>query len=685
MMSFKFLITAGFLCFLACATCGCDPRLKSHSIIMPEQRLLGIRDLKELPQARLPDVPPPPTVLDQQKTNPERRLSLDEAIRIALDNSEAVRFLTGSTAVFSGLTIYDPAISNTAIDEEQGRFDPTLELNNSWDRSEPPQAIFDPDDSTGARITGITTDAHNSTARLSKTNVLGGVASLAADSNFSRSRPGIFPLKPRDQDFLTMSYVQPLLQGAGVRANLAPIVIARINTERSYFQLKDGLQELVRGVIEGYWALVFARTDVWAREQQVSQGKVALNFADAQKRAGRGNAGDVAQAKLALANFRANLVAAKANELQREAALRNILGLPPSDGQRLVPITPPFANQVQIKWEELLRLAEQRRPDLIELKLIIEADRQLLAVANNNARPSVDAVGLYRWNGLEGDTPARVRISTGPGQFTDWTLGVNIALPLGLRRDRATLRRQELIIARDFAALNQGLHAATHDLATSTRNLAQFFEQFRQLKEARNAAFVNLRVQQLTFKNPFGDRQPIQLNVLQAIADWGNAISAEAQSLAQYNTELATLERLSGTILETHGVHLFEERFGAIGPLGRHAKPREYPRATVPGPNVDRYPVLDEPAENFFDLKDPQKSTGEDPEKKESKSSTTGSPLPVSLVPGSHRGLPNPVRNPSAHGPILSVRSTAAFASQPIEQSPPKVKLGYPGPTMHRR
>jgi hypothetical protein len=72
-----------------------------------------------------------------------------------------------------------------------------------------------------------------------------------------------------------------LLRGAGAPANLAPIVIARIETERSFFQTKDAVQSLVRGVIEAYWALVATRTEVWARRQQVQQGEEALRRASA--------------------------------------------------------------------------------------------------------------------------------------------------------------------------------------------------------------------------------------------------------------------------------------------------------------------------------------------------------------------------------------------------------------------
>jgi outer membrane protein TolC len=448
---------------------------------------------------------------------------------------------------------------------------------------------------------------YNLNAELSKTLITGGTASLNVIDTRSRTQPGVFPLNPFEEYMADLRLTQPLLQGAGIRPNLAPIVIARISTERSYFQFKAAMQDSVRGVIEAYWALVFARTDAWARRQQVEQGEADYKRAQARQRQGLGSAAEVAQTRLAQANFKASLIGAEANVIQREAALKNILGLPPS-GPTLVPITPPSVDEIRPNWDEITRLAEERRPDLIELKLVILADEQRLIVARNQALPRVDTVMVYGWNGLEGTTVLGPKNSTS-GEFNDWTLGVNFSVPLGLRQGRAALRQQELIVTRDWANLQQGLHAAVHDLATSTRSLAQNFEQYKAFKEAREAARANLDQQTAEFRAG----RTIFLNVLQAITDWGNAVSAEAQSLAQYNAELANLEQQTGTILETHGIYFFEERFGAIGPLGRLARPRYYPASLPPGPNVDRYPVGKEPAENFFDLRDPVKRDAEVP------------------------------------------------------------------------
>ncbi|HEV3203588.1 MAG TPA: hypothetical protein VGY77_04360, partial [Gemmataceae bacterium] len=103
----------------------------------------------------------------------------------------------------------------------------------------------------------------------------------------------------------------------------------------------------------------------------------------------------------------------------------------------------------------------------------------------------------------------------------------------------------------------------------------------------------------------------IFLNVLQAITDWGNAVSSESQALTQYNTELANLEQETGTILESHGIRFAEERYASLGPLGGLGKKKDYPRSTPPGPNQPKYPTAARPAENFFDLEDPLKSKPE--------------------------------------------------------------------------
>jgi outer membrane protein TolC len=553
----------------------------------------------------LPTSSRPPTVVDASYDRaPELRLSLDEAIRTALENDRVIRVLAGETAINSGRTIYDVAIANTVVDQQTARFNPFITVNNNWDQLKLPSAIPDPGDPSNTLINGFRTGQHRLDVAVAKDNPLGGQFSVGANTIRQNFDATGLPLDPQTTSSASIGYTQPLLQGFGRPVNLAPIVLARIDVERSFFQLKDATQQQVRGVIEAYWNLVAARIDVWATKQQVEQLDFAYKLAEARAKVGIRNSSDRAQARTSLANFRANLIAANNTALQREAALRNILGLPPWDEARLVATTEPTDDRLEPDWDLLVELAAQQRPDLIELKLILEADEQQLIIANNTARPRLDATALYRWNGLEGETPAGNFVASIPGQFPDWTLGVNFSVPLGLRRERAQLRQRELILARDRANLNQGLHAASHNLATTLRSLELAYEQYLAFREAREAAAENLRIQQGIREAPV-DTGFNFLNVLVAITDWGNAVRNEAFSLTQYNTLLAELELQTGTILESHGIWFYEERYGSIGPLGRWHPPVCYPERNGPLPNADTYPAGDRPAEEFFDLETP--------------------------------------------------------------------------------
>jgi outer membrane protein TolC len=604
------IVCRRFVGLVVCALVASGVARSAHAqgirgIVFPEQRRMEIRDPSRLPKARLPDVPTPPTVSEPGPDREPLLLSLDDVIGTALENSEVVRVLTGAGATSSGSTIYDPAITNTQIDQARARFDPSLQLQNDFDRTETPGAVDfrqNPADPPDVRIEGDRIGQYNMGLGLSKTTTTGGTASLGVRTNPLRSTAQGLPLNPQTRSSVDLSFSQPLLQGAGRGANLAPIELARIDTERSFYQLKDSVQQLVRGVIEAYWALVFARVDVWAREQQVKQGEEDFVRIKAEEKVGRADGIDVAQVESATAGFEARLVTAKANLLRREAALRNILGLPPSDPRRIIPVTPPSQDWIDVDWQTVLRTAEQYRPDLIERKLLLEADRQELLLARNQALPRVDARALYRWDALEGRTPDRTWMASGPGQFPGWQFGLDVSVPLGLRQSRAALRQRELLLMRDRANLEQALHNATHLLAENYRNLAQYYQEYQAFTKTRDAALINLMGQSAIWKRGLG---VIYLNVLQARTSWGDAVDAEAQSLLQYNTELANLQQQMGTILEAHGIGFLEERYCSTGPTGRLFAGRWYPKDRRPGPNQEQYERTSEPAEHAFDLEEP--------------------------------------------------------------------------------
>jgi outer membrane protein TolC len=598
--------------------CASSPGEFRRNIIMPEQQSIDCVDPAQLPSVAIPDAPPPRTVTDPQPDTAEWQLSLDEAIRIGIEHAKVIRVLAGTTATSSGQTIYDAAITNTTIDQAQARFDPTITDSNTWSGTNTPIAVLNLAKPGQALIPNAETDAFLSNLGMTKTNVFGGQWQATWIEN-PLGFPGAVgaPLNPEKPASFLVGYTQPLLQGAGFTVNTAPIVIARLNTAQSFFQYKDSVQEMVRGVITAYWNLVQARTDAWSKLIQVQQSKEVLDREDARIKIGFGDAATVAQAQVSYNQFRANKIASDANVLNQEDALRNIMGLPPSDHRKIVPVSAPAVQRLPHDWDSIVHLAERRRPDIIELKLVTEADTVRLAQAENQALPQLNLSTTYQWNGLSGVMPNGLPLATAPGQFTDWSVGVNFSVPLGLRQGRAQIREQRLIIARDQANVEQSVHAAVHDLSGTIRDLDSAYDQYVAFKSTREAAEINVRVQNERFKTgggPFGAPAVLYLNVLLALNDWGTAVSSESQQLLNYNIALATLERQTGTILETHGLVFVEERIRAAGPLLLASHDRDYPSALVPSGSPDRYPSTGEPSENAFNLKNPALPDTKSPE-----------------------------------------------------------------------
>ncbi|MEL7265678.1 MAG: TolC family protein, partial [Planctomycetota bacterium] len=357
--------------------------------VLPEARRLRFRSPEQLRPAPLTTSPRPATVSDPMLDAPPYLLSLNEAINQTLRNSEVVRVLGGVAASSTGRTIYDTSISNTQIDVQRGAFDPTVRLNNQWTQSESPSASRDPLDPNNAIFGGIQSEGYNLDFGLTKRNQAGGTAAMNLRVNERQNSSGTFALNSSANTATEFSYTQPLLRGAGVDVNNAPIVLARIDTERSYFQYKSAVQQSVQSVVSGYWSLMAARTDLWARQQQLEQAQFAVDQAKSRVEVGDANAGELAQAELALENFRASLLTAQASTLQRQGALLNVMGLPPFEPMRTTPITPPLKERLPVDWEAINSLASIQRPDIIELKLVLEADRQRLMLADNQALPQL--------------------------------------------------------------------------------------------------------------------------------------------------------------------------------------------------------------------------------------------------------------------------------------------------------
>ena len=196
-----------------------------------------------------------------------------------MENSKVVRVFTGLGAANSGRTIYDAAIANTAIDQQQARFDPRLTAEKSHTRDETPNFGEDLASPFGIGAVGLRGDTDRSAVGVEKVNPFGGLARLGLRQRHAAIAPDWRQREP-GRSVGTGNEPDPAIAARRrlSSSNMAPIVLARLDTERSYFQFKDATQELVRGTIEAYWNLVLARLQLWAVEIQYKQADEAFKL-----------------------------------------------------------------------------------------------------------------------------------------------------------------------------------------------------------------------------------------------------------------------------------------------------------------------------------------------------------------------------------------------------------------------
>ena len=256
--------------------------------------------LEKLPMP-LPKVAPPRTT-----SNPEAaeiwNLPLQEAIRIGLDNSEVVRVIAlgaqgipiggfeptplntgagGALGTGTLQTVYDPSIQETQIAQALSAFDANLSTTLFWNKNVAP---FNNAITAGTFIQGakypvvFDQETGNLASTLTKRGATGTTYSIAHNVvwQYSNSPTNVFPSAYTTNT--QFSFTQPLLGSAptpnfnpnplpaGLEANRAPIVIARLNADVAVWRFKAEVQAHVRSVEQQYWALAQAQVQHWASE-----------------------------------------------------------------------------------------------------------------------------------------------------------------------------------------------------------------------------------------------------------------------------------------------------------------------------------------------------------------------------------------------------------------------------------
>ncbi len=546
----------------------------------------------------------------------KRYIALAECVALALENGRdgsffdravPLRFFGGASEVTDSIRIfaYDPAVFGAEIEQSLSAFDARWQTSMIWSKVDRPVgSALDSFQAGFAGANAIQQDTAQFNSELVKPLPTGGLAGITfrTDYELSNLSPRV---NPAYRPTFELSFEQPLLQGAGVGINqisdrhpggqrLGPIqrqfggiLLTRIRYDQAQAEFERRVQELLLAVETAYWDLYCAYWDLYSRETAMRQAHIAWQIADVRFKTGSVNVMDYKQIEEQYHLFRAQRVQAlgrgtqRAGVLEAERRLRYILGLPYEDGTRLIPLDTPTVAPYVPNWEVALNEAMQYRPELLQVRLEIQASQLAILREQDRTLPDIRFVAAYDVNALGKNLDSSnlngALHALADNDFNSWRAGITADLILGYREAHAEVRKQKLRHAQRMLFLMDTENRIAVSLQGRYREVIQFYEEIRIQRARRLAAATQLEGRYQEFQS---GRARIDV-LLEAQRNWADALRDEHFAICDYNKALAQFEREKGTILRHDNVAIVDGPLPACAVERASEHIRERSRALV--------------------------------------------------------------------------------------------------------
>lgn len=554
-----------------------------------------------LPDADAPAATPEPRTIKTELPEESEYwdLSLQEVLHFGLTNSRVLNDLGGTilrnpdavpSNVMSAIVQSDPRFGiEGALSAFDTRFNISSNLENN-DRAL--NNLFLSGGNTGRTFVQT---LEVTRAELVKRTVTGGQIALRNVTEYDRNTApsNLFP--SAWTTYYEAEARQSLLQGAGVQFNRIAgpfalpgyyngVKIARVNADMSQAEFEVGLRDYLSNLENSYWDLHFAYRDLEGRltlrdealdiyKQYEAQGDRQPKYRLAQIReqyyrfqedvqnalTGRRIDGTRTNNGSIPGTFRSG-----SGVYIAERRLRLLMGVPTAEARLIRPIDEATLVQMTPDWEQAKADALSRRPELDRQRFRLKRYELELIASRNYLKPTLDAVGRYRFRGFGEDLVGYNNDpnSTIPtdrfqnayanlvnGQFQESQIGLEFSMPIGYRQGHAAVAQAEFRLARERAVLYEQERQIVHDVGNALADQLRTYEVAKTAAERREAA-AEYR-DGIRAKVDSGLSEEGELDVLmEAQRRFAEADSQYHLALADHQIALKNLNYERGTLLE---------------------------------------------------------------------------------------------------------------------------------------
>ena len=365
-----------------------------------------------------------------------------------------------------------------------------------------------------------------------------------------RFPPSLF--NPEWETFTGITLTQPLLRDWGIRANTAEIRIAKANAQGTDIEWHALVAQTVAETMKRYYDVVFTLRNMEVQREGVDLAQKLMD--DTQKRSNEGvaAANDVMVAESGVSQRREEALAAEMQYIERQNALQMLFksaGEVIAQGSRIQPVDGMSETVPATNREALMATAVERRYEIKQANAVIMAKSAQVDFARNQAKPRIDLVANGGYHGLAGnfgDSYSRAADGQGP----EWSIGMQVSIPLGLNNMKAVRRAAEDQRTQAHVQLDKTKLRVALEVDTVLSRLRMDVQRLEATKKSREAAAQSAEgeLKRLT------EGVSTSYQVLQLQKEFSQARSRELAALADINKDIVDLQLTTGTLLEEQDV-----------------------------------------------------------------------------------------------------------------------------------
>jgi outer membrane protein len=472
-----------------------------------------------------------------------RALTIDDAVRLALDNNLGIR-----------VARIDPQIQDLSVALARAGWAPALTSTLENASTDTPSTSFL---SGGQSKTSDTRFATN--VGVQQALPFGGNYSIGWDSSRSTTTNLFSNFSPQLRSALSLHIEQPLLRNFGIDSLRQQLLVSRTNRDIADVQLRQTVAMTSRTVRRAYWDLAFAIASLRVQQASLELAQESLRNTRSRIEIGTTPPIDEIEAEAEVSTRQEAVIVAQSDIETAQDALRVLVfdpSMPDFWSVRVEPSEPPAFQPVPVDVDAAVRTALQSRTDLEQQRKSLEESDINLRYYRNQTLPNVTASFDYGLTGLGGTQflrtsgfPGDIIGQTARGfgsvlgdlfgnQFPSWTLGFDISYPLGASAQEASFARARLQRGQSQAQIRDQEVQVTSQVRNAARQVLTNQQRVQTTRVSRELAERRLDAEQ----KKLAAGTSTNFVVFQVQRDLAQAQNNELRAILDYNRSIVDFQ-----------------------------------------------------------------------------------------------------------------------------------------------